>query len=130
MLFCTVLSCLTLCDLWIVGCQTPLSMGFSRQEYWIGLPCLLQGILLTQESHLYFQHLLHCSQILYPLSYLGSPEYVLYLLYSFFCQWTFRLLPCLATISSVAMNTGVHVSFQTILFSLTICPEVRLQDHM
>ena len=27
-------SCLTLCDLW-----TPLSMGFSRQEYWSGLPC-------------------------------------------------------------------------------------------
>ena len=24
--------------LWTVTCQTPLSMGFSRQEYWIGLP--------------------------------------------------------------------------------------------
>ena len=24
--------------LWIVACQTPLSMGFSRQEYWSGLP--------------------------------------------------------------------------------------------
>ena len=23
---------------WIVACQTPLSMGFSRQEYWNGLP--------------------------------------------------------------------------------------------
>ena len=23
---------------WTVACQTPLSMGFSRQEYWIGLP--------------------------------------------------------------------------------------------
>ena len=31
-------SCLTLCD--PVGCQTPLSMGFSRQEYWSGLPFL------------------------------------------------------------------------------------------
>ena len=24
--------------LWIVACQTPLSMGFSRQDYWSGLP--------------------------------------------------------------------------------------------
>ena len=24
---------------WIVALQTPLSMGFSRQEYWSGLPC-------------------------------------------------------------------------------------------
>ena len=32
-------SCLILCDLWTVACQVPLSMGFSRQEYWSGLPC-------------------------------------------------------------------------------------------
>ena len=25
--------------LWTVGCQAPLSMGFSRQEYWSGFPC-------------------------------------------------------------------------------------------
>ena len=25
--------------LWTVAHQAPLSMGFSRQEYWIGLPC-------------------------------------------------------------------------------------------
>ena len=25
--------------LWTVSCQAPLSMGFSRQEYWRGLPC-------------------------------------------------------------------------------------------
>ena len=24
---------------WTVACQAPLSMGFSRQEYWSGLPC-------------------------------------------------------------------------------------------
>ena len=26
-------------NLWTVACQAPLSMGFSRQEYWSGLPC-------------------------------------------------------------------------------------------
>ena len=25
--------------LWTIACQAPLSMGFSRQEYWGGLPC-------------------------------------------------------------------------------------------
>ena len=24
---------------WTVACQAPLSMAFSRQEYWSGLPC-------------------------------------------------------------------------------------------
>ena len=30
---------LTLCDPMPVACQAPLSMGFSRREYWGGLPC-------------------------------------------------------------------------------------------
>ena len=30
--------CLTLCDLWAVACQAPLTMGFSRQEDWSGWP--------------------------------------------------------------------------------------------
>jgi len=33
----SLLSCPTLCDS-IDGSQAPLSMGFSRQEYWSGLP--------------------------------------------------------------------------------------------
>ena len=31
-------SCLTLETPWTVACQAPLSMGFSRQEYWNVLP--------------------------------------------------------------------------------------------
>ena len=31
--------CLTLCDPVDCSPQAPLSMGFSRQEYWSGLPC-------------------------------------------------------------------------------------------
>ena len=30
-------SCPTLCNPWTVACQAPLSMEFSRQEYWSGL---------------------------------------------------------------------------------------------
>ena len=36
-------SCWTLCDLWTIASQAPLSMGFSRQEYWSGLPYLPPG---------------------------------------------------------------------------------------
>ena len=37
---------------WTVACQAPLSMGFSRQEYWSGLTCSpLQGIFQTQGSN-------------------------------------------------------------------------------
>ena len=31
-------SCLTLATPWTVAHRAPLSMGFSRQEYWSGLP--------------------------------------------------------------------------------------------
>ena len=31
-------SCPTLCDPWTAACQASLSMEFSRQEYWNGLP--------------------------------------------------------------------------------------------
>ena len=35
-----MLSHVRLCAiLWTVALQAPLSMGFSRQEYWSGLPC-------------------------------------------------------------------------------------------
>ena len=36
---------------WTVAYQSPISMRFPRQEYWSGLPFLLQGIFLTQGSN-------------------------------------------------------------------------------
>ena len=52
-------SCPALCD--PMDCSPPGSSvwGFSRQEYWSGLPCLLQGIFLTQGSNPCLLHLLH-----------------------------------------------------------------------
>ena len=38
--------------LWTLACQAPLSVGFSRPEYWSGLPCPLHRILWTQGSNL------------------------------------------------------------------------------
>ena len=50
--------CLTVTP-WTAACQAPLSMGFSRQDYWSGLHFLLQGIFLTQGSKPRLLHLLH-----------------------------------------------------------------------
>ena len=46
---------------WTVTRQALLPMGFSKQEYWSGLPChfLPQGIFLTQGLNLHLLHLLH-----------------------------------------------------------------------
>ena len=55
--------------LWAVGCQAPLSMEFSRQEYWSGLPFSFPGDLpyLGTELRVPTLHLglPHCRQILY-----------------------------------------------------------------
>ena len=37
--------------LWTLACQAPLTMGFSQQEYWSGLPCPPPGAFLTQGSN-------------------------------------------------------------------------------
>ena len=52
-------SCPTLCDPMDCSLPAPLSMGFPRQEYWSGLPFLLQGIFPIQGSNLHLLHLLH-----------------------------------------------------------------------
>ena len=65
-----MLSCVQLfATPWTVAHQTPWSTGFSRHEYWSGLPFLLQGIFPTQGLNL---GLPHCSQTLCCLSHQGS----------------------------------------------------------
>ena len=52
-----------------VAHQAPLSVGFSRQEYWSGLPFPSPGDLPNPRIE---PGLLHCRQILYRLSYEGT----------------------------------------------------------
>ena len=59
---------------WTVVHQAPLSMGFSRREYWRGCHALLQGIFPTQGSNLTLQCLLHWQASSLPLSHVGSPH--------------------------------------------------------
>ena len=60
---CYILSCFSHVQLFAilrtVACQAPLSIGFSRQEYWSGLPCLPPGDLPNPGLNLFLFHLLH-----------------------------------------------------------------------
>ena len=64
-------SCLTLSISWTVACQAPLSTGFSSQEYWSRLPFPSPGEL--PGPGIEPRSLPHCRQMLYRLSYMGSP---------------------------------------------------------
>ena len=62
----------TFCDLIDYACLAPLSMGFSRQEYWSGLLFPSLGDILTQGSNLNLLYLLYWQVDSLPLSHLGS----------------------------------------------------------
>ena len=56
-----------------VARQAPLSMGFSKQEYWSGLSCPLQGTILTQGSNACLSGLLYWQVVSLPLAPPGKP---------------------------------------------------------
>ena len=56
---------------WTVAHQAPLSMGFSRQEYWSGLPCPPPGDLPNPGIKFSSPH---CRWIPYHLNHRGSPR--------------------------------------------------------
>ena len=58
---------------WAVARQASLSMGFSRQEYWSGVP-VLQGIFPSHGLNPHFFYLLHWQEGSLPL--VPSGEYV------------------------------------------------------
>ena len=65
--------------------QAPLSMGFSRQAYWSGLPCLLQGIFQTQGLNPCLWCILHWQMGSSPLAPPGA--WIFKILY-----WIFKML--------------------------------------
>ena len=68
---CYLFSRAQLCKPWTAVHQAPLSMGFSGKNTGVVCHFLLQGIFQTQGWNWGFQH---WRQILYRLSYLGSPK--------------------------------------------------------
>ena len=86
--------CLTLVTPWTVGCQAPLSVRFSRQEYWSGLPFPSPGDLLTHGSNLclpvsedrFFMNLSHHKS---PVKLLRTLKMWVCVLSRFSCVWLF-----------------------------------------
>ena len=63
---------------WTVSHQAPLSTGFSRQEYWSGLPFLTPEDFLTHGWNPHLWCLLHWQACSLTLSHLGSPSKTVY----------------------------------------------------
>ena len=67
--------CSTLCNpMDCIACRDPLAKGFSRQEYWNGLPCPLQGIFPNQGLNLSLLYPLHWQAGSLPLVPPGKPR--------------------------------------------------------
>ena len=77
-------SCRLFAILWTIAHQPPLSMGFSRQEYWSGLPCPPPGDLSDPENWTCI-FCISCigRQVLYHHHHLGSPDWYLQSIKSF-----------------------------------------------
>ena len=88
---CQLLSCVQLCATpWTIVQEDPLSMGFSRQAYWTGLPFPSPGDLLDPEFK--------------PLSFALTG--------GFFTIWATREVPTLKVLSTKACSfTKAQVSF-------------------
>ena len=62
------------CGLWAAGLLCPWDL--TGENTWEGCHALLQGIFPTRKLNPHLTCLLHCRQVLYPLSHLGSPNQV------------------------------------------------------
>ena len=78
--------------LWTVAHQDPLSMEFSRQEYWSGLPFPPPGYLHNSGIHLHLFRLLHWQAASLPLAPPRKPNVCVY---AYICMCAKLLQLCL-----------------------------------
>ena len=69
--------CMTLCDpMDYIACKVPLSMGFSTQEYWKGLPFPTPGVLPDPEVEPASPQPFALQEDSLPMSHLESPYFI------------------------------------------------------
>ena len=90
---------------WAVACQALLSMGFSRQNYWSGLPCLLQGCAC-----------LHACEIILILCPFSPHFFALRLLSHFSRVWLFVTPWTVAYQDPLSMGFSRHEYWSGLLF--------------
>ena len=94
-------SCLTLCNSITVACQAPLSMGFSRQQYWNWLPWPPPGELLNPG----IKPASLMSLILASSFFITSTTYIIYILIQYIFQYIFCAYPCTPFIHMGCVNS-------------------------
>ena len=113
--FCVVCVCVlcaqsspTLCDPPDWACQAPLSRGFSRQEYWSGLPCPSLWDLLNLGVEPVFScmagRFLPLSHLRSPYDFMISNQIIAMLDPYEFTSWSYCLAPNLAFMSQPTCN--------------------------
>ena len=106
---CELLTCVQLLATpWIVACQALLSVGFSRQEYWKGLPFPPSGYLPRPGIE---TRLLHWQVDSLPLCHLGSPKFNLQ-------HVSYDQVPTLSGPQSEARMSFLMLAYFSSLFSL------------
>ena len=66
--------CLTLGDAWTAAREAPPSAGFSRQEYWSGLPCPSPGDLPSLSN----EYILNINRIKWRVNYWKKRQFVMF----------------------------------------------------
>ena len=98
-------SCVQFCVTpWTVAHQTPLSMGFSRQEYWSRLPCPPAGDLSDPGVELMSVTCLALTGWFFTTNYQGSHIYV-----SIHTGFLFFLIVCLSFVITIKSQTDSYL---------------------
>ena len=103
---------------WTVANQVPLSMGFSRQEYWSGMPCPPLGGLLNPGVEPCLLHLLHGQAGSLPLAPPGKPQ-----------GWEHPLEEEMATHSSILLGES-HGQRSLVGYSPQGCQELDTTEQL
>ena len=109
-----------------VAHHAPLSMEFSRQEYWNGLPFPPPGIFKTQGSNSCLLHLLHWQGDSLPLSPWGSPilwKAYAQIIFSYFSDnltWNSWILVNASEMSTSKIHSQLIIKYQVIYHIMII----------
>ena len=113
-------SCLTLAAPWTASCQAPLSMEFSRQEYWNGLPFPSPG---DRSDQGWNQGLPYCRWILHSLSHQESLTTVLF---HFMTWYNYHVFFVLRTFKIYALK-NFHM-YNTVVFTIITMLYIRTPE--
>ena len=118
--------------LWALAHQAPLSMGFSRQEYWNGYShFLLKGTFPTQGSNPCLFCLLHWQADSLPLHHLSSVQFICSVC-ARLCEtpWTAACQASLSIINSRSLLKLISIESVMPSNHLILCHHIPFSSHL